>query len=181
MWNGRVVLEDRVYGDKGSAETLRFEELPVARRVHVREVEHRTYPVGAPRDLDDIVDRTEIAHTPHDLDAERDSSAFAFQSLAQRGELFDHRVDCVLTTPAEKKARVEDDELCAARCRDSRAAVEGADRRGELSPACFEMAHEAEQRRMHREREIVLSSKLAETLGERVVHPEPTLEVDLAG
>ena len=56
-----------------------------------------------------------------------------------------------------------------------------ADRRRELPPARLEVAHEPEQRRVHRERDVVLARELAEPLGERVVHPEAALEVDLAG
>jgi hypothetical protein len=43
------------------------------------------------------------------------------------------------------------------------------------------MPHEAEQRCVHGQRDVVLASELAEPLGERVVHPEAALEVDLAG
>ena len=49
-----------------------------------------------------------------------------------------------------------------------------------MRPLGLEVSHEAEQRRVHGESDVVLSSQLAEALGERVVHPEAALEVDLA-
>ena len=41
-------------------------------------------------------------------------------------------------------------------------------------------AHEAGYRRMNRHGDVVLRRELAEPTGELVIHPEPTLEVDLA-
>ena len=75
---------------------------------------------------------------------------------------------------------MEDDELGAARGHDARTAVECSDRGRELPTARLEMAHEPEERRVHGQRDVVLARELAEALGERVVHPEPALEVDLA-
>ena len=43
------------------------------------------------------------------------------------------------------------------------------------------VAHEAGERRVHRERDVALARELAEPLRPRVVHPEAALEVDLAG
>ena len=43
------------------------------------------------------------------------------------------------------------------------------------------MPDPAEERRVHRQRDVVLARELAEPLGPRVVHPEARLEVDLAG
>jgi len=75
---------------------------------------------------------------------------------------------------------MEEDELGAARACDARAAVEGPDGRRELAPARLEVAHEPEQRRVHREGYVVGTSELSELGCEGVVHPEPALEVDLA-
>ena len=75
---------------------------------------------------------------------------------------------------------MEDDELCAARRDDARATVERADGRRELPPARLEVSHEAEERCVHGERDVVLARQLAEALRERIVHPEAALEVDLA-
>ena len=75
---------------------------------------------------------------------------------------------------------MEHDELGAARGHDAGAPVERADRGRELAPARLEVAHEAEERRVDGQRDVVLARELAEPLRERVVHPEPALEVDLA-
>ena len=139
-----------------------------------------THPVEAARDLDDVVHRAEVAHAAHHLDPERHRAILRLEPLAQRAELLDDRVDRVLAVPAEQEAGVEDDELCAARGDDSGATVERADGRRELAPARLEVAHEAEERCVHGERDVVLARELAEALRERVVHPEAALEVDLA-
>ena len=76
---------------------------------------------------------------------------------------------------------MEDHDLGAASRGDAGAPVERADRRGELAAARLDMAHEAEERRVHGERNVVFAGELPEPLRERVVHPEATLEVDLAG
>ena len=76
---------------------------------------------------------------------------------------------------------MEDDDLGSAGGGDPGAAVERADRGGELPAGRLEMPHEAEQRRMDGERHVGVARRFAEPLGPRIVHPEPTLEVDLAG
>jgi hypothetical protein len=81
----------------------------------------------------------------------------------------------------EEEAGVEDDELGPACRRDSGAAVDGTHGGRELPAARLEVPHEAEERRMHGKSHVVLARELAEALGERVVHPESALEVDLAG
>ena len=139
----------------------------------------RTQP-DAPRDLDDVVERAEIAHAAHHLDAERHGAVLPLEPLAERAELLDDRVDRVLAAPPEQEPGVEDDELGAARRGDSGAAVERADRRRELASARLEVAHEAEERRVDGQRDVVLARELAEPLRQRVVHPEAALEVDLA-
>ena len=96
-------------------------------------------------------------------------------------ELLDDRVDRVFAAAAEQEARMEDDELGTARRDDARAAVERADGRRELPPACLEVAHEAEERCVNGQCDVALTRELAEPLGERVVHPEAAFEVDLAG
>ena len=73
---------------------------------------------------------------------------------------------------------MENHELGTARRRDARAAVEGADRGRELPAARLEMPHESEEGCT--ERDVLLARELAEALCERVVHPEPAFEVDLA-
>ena len=76
---------------------------------------------------------------------------------------------------------MEHDDLGAARGGDAGAAVERADGGGELPPLGLEMPHEPEERCVHRQRDVGGAGGLAELLGPRVVHPEPALEVDLAG
>ena len=162
------------------AERVGLEEGAVARRVHVREVEHGPDPVDAARDLDDVVDRAEVAHAAHHLDPEGHAALLRLEPLAQRRELLHDRVDRVLPAASEEEAGMEDDELGAARGDDAGAAVERADGGRELAPARLEMAHEPEERRVDGEGEVVLARELAEALGERVIHPEAALEVDLA-
>ena len=70
---------------------------------------------SARRDLADVVDRSELAHAAHHLDAERHGAILALEPLAQLAELLDDRVDRVLARAAEQEARVEDDDLRARR------------------------------------------------------------------
>ena len=86
----------------------------------------------------------------------------------------------VLAGAAEQEAGVEDDELGAARRRRCRRCGRARRRPTRTSGRSLEVAHEAEERRVHRERDVGLARRLAEPLGPRVVHPEAALEVDLA-
>ena len=149
--------------------------------MHVREIEHGPHPADTTRDLDDVVDRSEIADATHHLDAERHRTLLPGETLAERAELLDDCGDRVLAAPPEEKARVEHDELGTAGRHDPGAPVERADRRRELPPARLEVSHEAEERGVDGQSDVVLTRELAEPLGEGVVHPEPALEVDLAG
>ncbi len=56
----------------------------------MREVENWADPAEAPRDLDDVVCRSELAHAPHHLDAERHGAVLLLQSRTQLAELLDH-------------------------------------------------------------------------------------------
>ena len=76
---------------------------------------------------------------------------------------------------------MKDDDLGTARRGDPRTAVERPHGGRELPPARLQVAHEAEQWSVHREGDVVLARELAEAFGERIVHPEAALEVDLAG
>ena len=139
----------------------------------------RTQP-SARGDREDVLGGAELAHAAHHLDPERHRAALALESLAQHAELLDDRVERVRALAAEQEARVEDDELGAGRRRDPGRVVEHPDRHPELLVA-LDVAHEAGDRRVHREHDARLAGELAEALGPRVVHPEPALEVDLAG
>ena len=123
----RARLEDGVGRLERLDEQRRLEVGAVARRVHVCEVEHRPHPARALRDLDDVVERAEVAYAAHHLDAERHGPLLALESLAERAELLDDRGDRVLAAAAEQEARVEDDDLRAARLGDPRTPVERAD------------------------------------------------------
>ena len=75
---------------------------------------------------------------------------------------------------------MEDDRL-GARCQsDPGRMVEHPDRHPVLAVA-LDVAHEAGDRRVHRERDPAPPRELAELLGPGVVHPEAALEIDLAG
>jgi len=54
----------------------------VARRVHVREVEDGTDPTTAARDLEHVVDRSEVADAAHHLDSERNRAILLLEPLA---------------------------------------------------------------------------------------------------
>ncbi len=149
--------------------------------MHVREVENGPNPARASRDLEDVVQRPEIANPAHHLDPERHAATLSLEPLAERPELLHDRIERGLPRSLEQEPRMEDDELGAARGGDAGASIERADRRGELAAARLDVAHEAEERRVHREGDSILRGELAEPFGERVVHPEPALEVDLTG
>ena len=144
------------------------------------EVEHGADPAEAARDLDDVVGRAEVAHAAHHLDPERHRAILSLEPLAQLAELLDDRVDRLLARAAEQKAGMEDDELGAGRLGDPGGVVEHADRHVQLL-AALGMAHEAGDRRVHGEDDVVVARQLAEPGGEVVVHPEPHGKVDLAG
>jgi hypothetical protein len=148
--------------------------------VHVGEVEHGADPAGAAGDLDHIVEAPDLAHAAHHLDAERHRAVLPFEALSQLRELPDDRVESGGSLAAEQEAGVEDHELGAARLRDSGGVVEHPDRHALLLVA-LDVAHEAGDRRVHREDDLPFACKLAEPLGPRVVHPEAAFEVDLAG
>ena len=180
MWNGDPGSRTVVGSLERRRERRHLEVGAVARSVHVREVEDGSNPTGTARDLEHVVEGAEVADASHDLDSEGHGAVLALQPLAERAELLDDRVDRGFPWPLEKKTGVEDHDLRAARRGDAGAPVERADRRGELAAARLDMAHEAEERRVHGERDVVLAGELPEPFRERVVHPEAALEVDLA-
>ena len=99
-------------------------ERAVARRVHVREVEHRPDEVDLRRDREHVVDRAELAHASHHLDTERHEAVLRLEPRAQVAELVDDVGDRLLALAAEQEARVEDDHLGAGRLRDPGGVVE---------------------------------------------------------
>ena len=175
-----AVLEHGVRAREGIGEPLHLDVGAVGGRMHVGEVDHRTHPLDTLGDPEDVVEAPEIADTAHHLDAEGDRAALALQPLAERAELVHDRRERVLALAAEEEAGVEDDKLGARSHRDARGVVEHA--RGHVVLlVALEVAHEAGDRRVDGERDVVLPGELAEALGPRVVHPELALEVDLAG
>ncbi len=138
------------------------------------------HPAGAARDLEHVVERAEVAHAAHHLDAEGNGSILPLEPFAELAQLLDDGVEGVLASALEQEAGMEDHHLGVARLRDSRRVVEHADRHVQLL-AALGVAHEARERRVDGERDVVLAGELAEPRGEVVVHPEARLEVDLAG
>jgi hypothetical protein len=136
-------LEHVVGSLERSRERLRFDVCPVARRVEVREVEHRPHPAGAPRDLDDVVERAQVADSPHYLDAEGDGASLALESLAEAPELLDDSVQCSLARALEQESGMEDDRRRSTRSGDPRAAVERTHGRREFPARRLHVAHEA--------------------------------------
>ena len=100
--------------------------------------------------------------------------------FAQVGELLADRVQRLLARAAEQEAGVEDDDLRAGRLRDAGRVVEHADGHVQLL-AALRVAHEAGDRRVDGEDDAGIAGELAEALRPRVVHPEFSFEVDLAG
>ena len=77
MWNGAPGSSTASTFASASAKRLDGREAAVGGRVHVREVEHRPHPAEPARDLDDVVERAELAHPAHHLDPERHVAALA--------------------------------------------------------------------------------------------------------
>src|SRR4029077_10342703 len=127
-----------------------------------------------------VLERADLAHASHHLDAERHRPILLLQSLAQLAELLDDGRERVLARASEQEAGMEDDELGAARGCDAGGMVEHAGRHVELL-AALGVAHEAGERRGDGERDPGVPREPAERRGEAVVHPELLLEVDLAG
>jgi hypothetical protein len=122
----------------------------------------------------------ELAHPAHHLDPERNRPILPFEPFRSSPELLDDGVDRLLARAPEQKAGMEDDELRAGRLRDPGRVVEHPDRHVQLL-AALGVAHEAGDRRVDAEDDAPRAGELAEPRRERVVHPEPLLEVDLAG
>ena len=176
----RAGLEHAVGLRERVGEGLDLDVRAVRDGVQVGEVEHRSHPVDALGDPDDVVEASEVAHAAHHLDAEGHATALAFEPLPQRPELIGDRFERGLALAAEQEAGVEDDELGAAGDRDSGGMVEHAGGHVVL-PVTLEVAHEPGDRRVHRERDVRFAGELAEALRPGIVHPELALEVDFTG
>ena len=126
----------------------------VARRVHVREVEHRPDEVHLRGDREDVVQRSEVAHAPHHLDPERDEPVLRLEPRAQVAELVDDVGDRPLALPAEEEPGMEDDELRAGRLREPGGVIEHPERHLELLLP-LDVAHERGERRVHGEQDVL--------------------------
>ena len=91
MWNGASGARTPSTSASASSNGRCLDEGAVARRVHVREVDHRSHPPCAAADLDAVVERAEVADPAHHLDAERHRTALALQALPHDCELLDDR------------------------------------------------------------------------------------------
>jgi hypothetical protein len=83
--------------------------------VHVRKVEHRADEGDARGDLEDVVERAELAHAAHHLDAEWDEPTLALEPVAEQEQLFDNGVEGTPPLAPEQIARVKHDHFCTAR------------------------------------------------------------------
>jgi len=173
-------LDHLVHGLERGRERLDVGEGAVARRVHVCEVEDGPDPAGTSRDLDHVLEAADLAHPAHHLDAEGNRAVLALQPLTQLAELLADRVDRLLARPFEQETRMAEHELRAGRLGDPCRVVEHPGRHVQLL-AALRVAHEARDRRVHRQDDLRLARELAELRGPVVVHPELALEVDLAG
>ena len=175
----RARLEHRVRRGERVRETVGLEELAVARRVHVREVEDGADEVDRAGDRDDVVDRPEVADAAHHLDAERDEPVLRLEPLAEVAELVDDVGDRVVALAAEEEAGMEDDQLRAARLREPGGVVEHPERHLELL-AAVGVAHERRERRVDGERDVGRGGGFAEERRGVVVEPEAAGEAELA-
>ena len=96
MWKGAPVRALRPPAQR-PGEEIGLEERAVARRVHVGEVEHGPHPGHARRDREHVIERAEVAHTPHHLDAERYCAVLLLQAQAQHSELLHDAVERIRT------------------------------------------------------------------------------------
>ena len=93
-------------GERG-CERLGREEAAVAGGVQVGEVEHRSDPLEPAADRDHIVERAQLTHASHHLDAERDGARLCEQALPQLAELSDHSADRLGAPAAEQEAGMD--------------------------------------------------------------------------
>ena len=148
--------------------------------MHVGEVEHRPHEVDRRRNREHVVERPEVAHAAHHLDAERDEAVLRLEPLAQVAELVDDVGDGPRPLASEQEPGMEDDELRTDGLGEARRVVEHPQRHLELL-AAVGMAHEGSERGMHRERDVRADGSFPEQRGRLVVEPEAAHEPDLAG
>src|SRR5262249_38735560 len=130
-------------------------------------------------DAEHVLSRPEVADAAHDLDAERHRTILALEPLAKLAELFDDGGERVLARPLEQEAGVEHDRRRSRSDRQARRMVEPSHGRPVLLVA-LAVPHEPRDGCVQRQGDPCVAGKVAEPLGKRVAHPEPTLAVDFA-
>ena len=176
----RALLQQRVGDLEHAVEGVHVGEGAVRDRVQVGEVDHRPHPGELRGDREDVLGRAELADAAHHLDPERHRAFLPLEPLAQLGELLDDVGQRLLARRARAGSRGGGRRAPRRRDRDAGRVVEHPDRHPVLLVA-LDVAHEAGERRVHGEDDLAVAGELAEALRPRVVHPEPALEVDLAG
>ena len=173
-----VRLEDLVGRLERGREGVEVGVGTVARRVHVREVEHRADEVHLRGDLQHVVDRPEVADPSHHLHAERHEPVLGLQTGPQVAELVDDVGNRALAFALEQEAGMEDDHLRADRLGEAGGVVEHSERHLELLLPRH-VAHERCQGGVDGDGDVLGAHGLAE-LGRRVVvQPEAGHEPDL--
>ena len=162
MWNGAPVLEHRVDLRERLRERLDGRETRRRRsracaRSRARAAPSRAAARSRPRRRPSRA----RARAPSPRSRTAPSRSLRLEPLAQLAELLADRVDRLLARAAEQEPGVEDDELGARRLRDPGRVVEHPDRHVQLL-AALGVAHEAGDRRVHREHDPVLARELAE-------------------
>src|SRR5579871_664361 len=175
----RARFENRVGERECLGETVCVEELAVARRVHMREVEDGADEVDRAGDRDYVFDRPELAYASHHLDAEGDEPVLRLEAFAEVAELVNDVGDRLIALAAEEEAGVEDDELRAAGFREPGGVVEHAECHLELL-AAVGMAHERRERRVDGEHDVGRGCGRSEERRALVIEPEPAGEAELA-
>src|SRR5215472_360762 len=156
-------------------------EAPVARRMHMAEVEHWPDPLKPAADGQNIVEAAQLLHPAHHLDAKRDGAALCRKTLPQLGELDDYGVDRLRPPAPEQEAGMHNDRRGTTRHRNASRVVEHPDRHVMLAPAMLRVTEEGSQRRMDGERYSMVAGEHSQALRVVPLHPETVAEVDLAG
>lgn len=160
------------------SELLRCPEAAVGHGVKMSEVDDGPYPREGVCYQQNVVLATQIADSAHHLDAERNDSLLCSQAFSELGKLLDHRRERGVALSPQQEARVNDKDLRPGKYREPARVVEHAGR-SLVFCAPLEVAEKGSDRRVHGERDIVVSGERAERTGELLAHPEASREVNL--
>ncbi len=180
MWNGALGSRAASAAASVVRKVLGCDDAAVGHRMEVGEVDHRPHPAESGGDFENVLEASQLAHSPHHLDPERDRSVLGEKPVAQLAELLADVVECRLPCAAEEVAGMEHNELGPGCLGDAGGVVEHTHRALVLRPS-IDVAEERCKRRMDRENDPALRGELAQPHGELLLHPEATLEVELAG